>query len=73
MPGVTTAHGSHETNVITKSRTHAWCMPCARITVTVCVASNNPTPVQMTAIQNQECERRIEAASICESYYGIAG
>src|SRR6476659_9598333 len=48
-------------------------MPCARITVTVWVASNTPTLLQITAIQNQEYDRRFATASICESYYVCSG
>ena len=41
---VASAHGSHESAVVTNSFTQAWFMPSARMTKTVCIAATNPKP-----------------------------
>src|SRR5580700_8743751 len=56
--GVANAQGIHENRSVKNRRSQEWCMPSARITKTVCVASNNPMPAQMAAIQNHRGESK---------------
>src|ERR1700739_4865495 len=56
---VARAQGRKDSPAVTNSRTHAWCMPSARMTNTVCIAAISPKPDQIDAIQIQRwvCER----------------